>query len=114
MPCTIPILKLKSPTWAGPGTPSSCLGASRASRAWSASRHAPVGFEDLGFLIEPEAAAQVFPMLRAEQFDLAFQMQGGGYNSNPFIQRLGARLSIGMRERGAVARPLAALPIPPA
>jgi ADP-heptose:LPS heptosyltransferase len=64
---------------------------------------APVGFEDLGFLIEPEAAAQVFPMLRAEQFDLAVQMQGGGYNSNPFIQRLGARFSIGMRERGAVA-----------
>ena len=61
------------------------------------------GYEDLGFLIHPEAAGEFFSRMRAEQFDLAIQMQGGGYNSNPFVERLGARVSIGMRERGAIA-----------
>lgn len=60
-------------------------------------------YADLGFLIEPAAAQTIFPKLRAEAFDLAFQMQGGGINSNPFILRLGARVSIGTRERGAAA-----------
>jgi ADP-heptose:LPS heptosyltransferase len=60
-------------------------------------------YQDLGFLIDPEAASQIFPRLQAEQFDLAIQMQGGGYNANPFIQRLGARTSLGTRERGALA-----------
>jgi ADP-heptose:LPS heptosyltransferase len=53
---------------------------------------------------EPEAAsanqAQLdafFAGMQAEKFDLAFQMQGGGRNSNPFIRRLEARYSVGSR-----------------
>lgn len=33
--------------------------------------------------------------LRAKRFDLAFQLHGGGGNSNPFVARLGARHSFG-------------------
>lgn len=35
--------------------------------------------------------------MRTEAFDLAVQMYGGGLYSNPFIKRLGARLTIGGR-----------------
>ncbi len=35
--------------------------------------------------------------MRAERFDLAIQMHGGGGTSNPFLLRLGARLTVGMR-----------------
>ena len=35
--------------------------------------------------------------IRMEEFDLAVQMFGGGRYSNPFIKRLGARLTIGAR-----------------
>jgi ADP-heptose:LPS heptosyltransferase len=66
-------------------------------------RPSPEDFEDIGFLIHPEDAAWFFPQMRAEKFDIAISMQGGGKNSNPFIQRLGARLSIGSREEGAIA-----------
>lgn len=38
-----------------------------------------------------------FEAMRREKFDLAIQMHGGGRNSNPFVQRLGARLTIGLR-----------------
>jgi ADP-heptose:LPS heptosyltransferase len=33
----------------------------------------------------------------AERFDLAVQLQGGGYHSNPFVGRLGARVTAGSR-----------------
>ncbi len=42
--------------------------------------------------------------MQAEGFDLALQMHGGGGNSNPFVERLGARLTAGLRAAGA--RPL--------
>jgi ADP-heptose:LPS heptosyltransferase len=35
--------------------------------------------------------------MQAHQFDLAFQMYGGGRYSNPFIKRFGARLTVGMK-----------------
>jgi ADP-heptose:LPS heptosyltransferase len=66
-------------------------------------RPAPTAHEDFGFLIHPDDSAALFPRLQAEQFDLAFQMQGGGKSSNPLLQQFGARLNIGSREVGAIA-----------
>jgi ADP-heptose:LPS heptosyltransferase len=41
--------------------------------------------------------------LREERFDIALQMFGAGRYSNPFLLRLGARLSVGARAAGAPA-----------
>jgi ADP-heptose:LPS heptosyltransferase len=38
--------------------------------------------------------------MRAERFDLALQMVGGGRHSNPFLLRFGARLTVGARAPG--------------
>ncbi len=38
---------------------------------------------------------------RAAGYDIAFQMHGGGANSNPFVARLGAGLTVGLQARGA-------------
>ncbi len=65
-------------------------------------RAAPEDYQDLGFLIYPDDAEWFFPQMRAEKFDIAISMQGGGKNSNPFIKRVGARISIGSREAGAI------------
>ena len=47
---------------------------------------------------EDEAAAEAFfERMRAHDFDLAVQVHGGGRNSNPFIERLGARHTVGLR-----------------
>jgi len=40
-------------------------------------------------------------VMRAEDFDLAIQMHGGGRESNPFVRQFGARHSIGWREGSA-------------
>jgi ADP-heptose:LPS heptosyltransferase len=48
----------------------------------------------------PAPAAAVdrfFARMRAERFDLAVQLQGGGRHSNPFLRRLGARVTAGSR-----------------
>ncbi|SRR5579884_103854 len=48
----------------------------------------------------PEAAAEqarFFAAMVAERFDLALQLHGGGRNSNPFLLRLGARLTVGLK-----------------
>jgi ADP-heptose:LPS heptosyltransferase len=48
----------------------------------------------------PAPAATVerfFARMRAERFDLAVQLQGGGRHSNPFVRRLGARVTAGSR-----------------
>ena len=52
---------------------------------------------------EPDAAAidDFFAAQRASGYDLAVQLHGGGGNSNPFIERLGARVSAGARDTGA-------------
>lgn len=43
-----------------------------------------------------------FKDMRRERFDMAFQMHGGGGNSNPFLLRLGARHTIGTKTPEAV------------
>jgi ADP-heptose:LPS heptosyltransferase len=50
---------------------------------------------------EPEASAvdlrRFFEEMQTERFDLAIQMHGGGLNSNPFLARLGARVTVGLK-----------------
>lgn len=45
-----------------------------------------------------------FVAMRAEKFDLALQLHGGGRHSNPFLRRLGARVTVGLQ--AADAEPL--------
>ena len=53
----------------------------------------------------PDAAvlAPLFERLRAESFDVAVQLHGGGANSNPVVRRLGARVTAGSRADDAPA-----------
>lgn len=44
----------------------------------------------------PGEVQAFFAEMRAEAFDLAFQMHGGGGSSNPFVTKLGAATSIGL------------------
>jgi ADP-heptose:LPS heptosyltransferase len=44
---------------------------------------------------------EVVARLRAERFDLALQLHGGGRYSNPFVSSLGARVTAGLRAPGA-------------
>jgi ADP-heptose:LPS heptosyltransferase len=46
---------------------------------------------------QAELEEAFFAAMRAEAFDLALQLYGGGRYSNPFTQKLGARVSLGMR-----------------
>jgi ADP-heptose:LPS heptosyltransferase len=49
---------------------------------------------------EAEDAAEqdaFFAAIREERFDLAVQMHGGGRFSNPFVRRIGARVTAGLR-----------------
>jgi ADP-heptose:LPS heptosyltransferase len=52
-------------------------------------RNPPEGGED------PETLTHFFKRMEEEHFDLAIQMHGGGRYSNPFVKRLGARLTVG-------------------
>ena len=45
----------------------------------------------------PAVVDRFFARMRAERFDLAVQLQGGGRHSNPFARRLGARVTAGSR-----------------
>jgi ADP-heptose:LPS heptosyltransferase len=48
--------------------------------------------------VEDEAAlAAFFTWARAQRFDLAVQLHGGGRNANPFLLELGARHTVGSR-----------------
>jgi len=47
------------------------------------------------------ALERFFAAMRAECFDLAVQMHGGGQFSNPFTRRLGARVSVGLKADNA-------------
>ena len=54
----------------------------------------------------PAPAAEVeafFARMGAERFDLAVQLHGGGRHSNPFVRRLGARVTAGSRAADAPA-----------
>ncbi len=46
---------------------------------------------------DPVALELFFHEMTAERFDLAIQMHGGGHYSNPFLLRLGARLTAGLK-----------------
>ncbi|MEV7329527.1 glycosyltransferase family 9 protein [Micromonospora sp. NPDC093244] len=47
---------------------------------------------------EPESSIDDFVAAAVgEDFDIAVQIHGGGANSNPFVSRLGARLTVGLR-----------------
>lgn len=45
----------------------------------------------------PAELEQFFEKMARERFDLAIQLHGGGRYSNPFVRRLAARLTVGMR-----------------
>jgi ADP-heptose:LPS heptosyltransferase len=50
----------------------------------------------------PPAMVDLFvARMRAERFDLAVQLQGGGRHSNPFVRRLGARVTAGSQAADA-------------
>jgi ADP-heptose:LPS heptosyltransferase len=51
----------------------------------------------------PEQVGAFFTRVRAERFDLAVQLQGGGRHSNPFVCRLGARVTAGSQAADAPA-----------
>jgi ADP-heptose:LPS heptosyltransferase len=48
-----------------------------------------------GTIVDGDELNAFFYSMQKEQFDIAFQMHGGGGNSNPFVKRLGAKLTIG-------------------
>ncbi len=52
---------------------------------------------------DPIEREDFFRRMRDERFDLAFQLHGGGRNSNPFVARLGARVTLGLKTPDAPA-----------
>lgn len=50
---------------------------------------------------DAEALRVFFKLMAKERFDLALQLHGGGRFSNPFVRRLGARLTAGLRSPDA-------------
>jgi ADP-heptose:LPS heptosyltransferase len=50
---------------------------------------------------EAPEVAEFLAAQRAERYDLALQLHGGGGNSNPFVAALGARVTAGSRDAGA-------------
>ncbi|ALA59262.1 glycosyltransferase family 9 protein [Nitrospira moscoviensis] len=46
---------------------------------------------------DPIALDHFFAAMQKERFDLAIQLHGGGRYSNPFVRRLGARLTVGLK-----------------
>lgn len=47
--------------------------------------------------IDPGPMHAFIDAMRAEAFDLVFQMYGGGGHANPLVRRFGARLALGMK-----------------
>lgn len=50
---------------------------------------------------DPGALAVFFDRMRDQRYDLALQLHGGGRWSNPFVNRLGARVTAGLRSADA-------------
>lgn len=56
------------------------------------------GVNDVAGVDEDSAELErFFAAMRRERFDLALQLHGGGRNSNPFVLRLGARVTAGLK-----------------
>ncbi len=53
--------------------------------------------EGPGLQEDPAVLEPFFAAMARERFDLALQLHGGGRYSNPFVRRLGARLTAGLR-----------------
>ena len=53
--------------------------------------------EEAGLTENEGVLSAFFAAMEAERFDIAFQMHGGGRYSNPFVTRLKARFSWGLR-----------------
>lgn len=58
--------------------------------------------EPEGAVVDPEAVRRFAKTHRAEAYDLAAQLHGGGRFSNPFLADLGARCTIGTRTDDAL------------
>jgi ADP-heptose:LPS heptosyltransferase len=56
---------------------------------------------DTGVDEDEEELERFFARMQEERFDLALQMHGGGGYSNPFVRKLGARITAGTRASGA-------------
>lgn len=56
---------------------------------------------DLPFANYQEELEHFFVEMQHEQFDIAIQLHGGGMNSNPFVSKLGATTTVGMRTPSA-------------
>jgi len=48
-------------------------------------------------VVDEDAIESACEALQRRNFDIAFQFYGGGRHSNPFVRRLGARLTVGVR-----------------
>jgi ADP-heptose:LPS heptosyltransferase len=57
--------------------------------------------QEAGVVEDPHELDRFFDRMRAQRFDLALQMHGGGRWSNPFVSRLGAGLTAGCRAEDA-------------
>jgi ADP-heptose:LPS heptosyltransferase len=56
-----------------------------------------------GYVPDEKILSVFFEEMQKEQFDIAFQIHGGGRNSNPFLIRLGAKLTVGLKTPDAAA-----------
>ena len=56
-----------------------------------------------GYVADESVLNEFFDTMQREKFDLAFQLHGGGRNSNPFLLRLGAKKTIGLKTPDAAS-----------
>ena len=60
-------------------------------------RGVSVGHNDSNIAEDPAEQKHFFACMHRERFDLAIQIHGGGRHSNPFLLRLGAQMTIGLK-----------------
>src|ERR687893_486744 len=66
-------------------------------RALAVPRSTGVNGPDTGVDEDEEELERFFTRMREERFDLALQLHGGGGYSNPFVRKLGARVTAGTK-----------------
>ncbi len=59
--------------------------------------------EPLDCVENADELERFFARMNEERFDLAIQLHGGGLHSNPFVRRLGARVTVGLKTKDAIA-----------